>query len=806
MLTRPNPNFSKRIFIFAKHVCFLTSALIWFASSCAPTMAASGDEHWDTQFRWPGTTNYCYALGYHNSKLYAGGYNPISRATNSSVNVWDGTRWTSIGAVQGSFSTVYDIEFVGTDIYVGGVFSGVDGVSVSGLAKWNGAVWSSVGGFRGAVFALATDGANLFVGGVFTNAGGSIITNIARWDGANWSAMGAGLGPYYENGSGGVATLLWTGAELYAGGEFTHSGSTGVPALARWNGANWTTVGGGVATGNVVPARVQALAWNGSELFVGGFFSLAGNSIIAVNVAKWNGTAWSAPLGNLNDQVYALATIGNNLYIGGAFTNAGGLFAPGITRWNGSSSSFYSSAGIMSSEVNELLAVGTNLYAGGSFDLANDRVVNHVALRVGSTWSAIGSGEGLGRVGRVVAASTNGIFAGGFFSAAGSSPANRIARWDGTNWWPLGSGLKGTNEQNGTLVNAIQVRGSNVFVCGLFTNAGGVAARSVAKWNMQSSAWAPLGNGVNGSVTTMAVSTDNVYIGGSFTNAGGVPVNRLASWNGTAWSDVGGGVNSNVNIIVTAGNDFYLGGRFTQAGGFVTANRVVRWTASTWQSLGAGEENGLNGTVTAMAVNGSNIYVMGSFTTAGTVPANRVAKWNGSEWSALGSGLSGSGSVVYNDMIFNNGILYVSGNFTNAGGVYAPAIARWDGANWSELGSGLSMQPAVPTALGMAALGNDVYVTGNFIGAGGKDSHFIARWNDQIDFDRSGSLFLSSPDRLPNGNFRFRITANGISSYVVESTTNFNSWTPLLTNSAITFDFIDLESPGNQRYYRSRAR
>ena len=408
--------------------------------------AAPGDEHWDSGFGWPGTTNWVYALAAHDNKLYASGFNPNANATNASVDVWDGTRWSSLAEVNNNL-IVFDFAFLGHDVYVGGIFSGINGISASGLARWNGAVWSNVGGFRGAVFALATDGLNLYVGGVFTNAGDVMTTNVAKWNGSSWSALGAGLGPY-TGGINGVSALLWSGTELYAGGSFSDSGGVGVPALARWDGSSWTAVGEGVN------GTISALGWDGSSLFAGGKFTMAGG-MAAQNIARWNGTAWS-PLGSgVNSNVNAITVRGADVFVGGLFTDAGGVSARRIAKWDGLA---WSALGVMNGQVNKLVLQGTNLYAGGVFDQADNIIVNHVGRWNGDTWGGLGGGSGLSFFGNKVAAGTNGIFAGGFFTGAGQVAASRIARWDGTTWSALGSGLKGTDSGSGTLPSALAER------------------------------------------------------------------------------------------------------------------------------------------------------------------------------------------------------------------------------------------------------------------------------------------------------------------------------------------------------------
>ncbi|MEZ7892765.1 MAG: chitobiase/beta-hexosaminidase C-terminal domain-containing protein, partial [Candidatus Wallbacteria bacterium] len=52
-----------------------------------------------------------------------------------------------------------------------------------------------------------------------------------------------------------------------------------------------------------------------------------------------------------------------------------------------------------------------------------------------------------------------------------------------------------------------------------------------------------------------------------------------------------------------------------------------------WGRLGTEAVNGTNGSVYAVAAHNNNIYVGGSFTTAGGISASRIAKWDGSNWS-----------------------------------------------------------------------------------------------------------------------------------------------------------------------------
>lgn len=302
------------------------------------------------------------------------------------------------------------------------------------------------------------------------------------------------------------------------------------------------------------------------------------------------------------------------------------------------------------------------------------------------------------------------LYVGGSFTHAGGVAVNQIAMWDGHQWTALGSGVSGP-------VWAIAVQGTNVFVGGGFSSAGGVAnTRCIARWDGQN--WHALGAGMaDGAVRALAVSGTNLYAGGSFGNPGP----RIARWDGNAWSPLGGGVGSgSVWAIAIQGTDLFIGGDFDRVNNGTGYNYVARWNGSTWYRVGSYGAYGMNNPVMAMTAIGNAVYFGGDFTKAGGGSVSYFAKWNGSSWSGVGGGLDYWVTALAND----GTNLYAGGMFTNAGPTNASCIAKWNGTVWSPLGSGLDRYPNA-----LAVSGEDVYVGGNSTNAGGKTSCYIAHWS-----------------------------------------------------------------------------
>ena len=96
------------------------------------------------------------------------------------------------------------------------------------------------------------------------------------------------VGPRFGD-NGQVNALAVSGSDLYAGGEFTTAGGVSANNIAKWNGSAWSALG----TGMNGVSTVNALAVIGGDLYAGGYFTTAGG-VRANNIAKWNGSVWSA--------------------------------------------------------------------------------------------------------------------------------------------------------------------------------------------------------------------------------------------------------------------------------------------------------------------------------------------------------------------------------------------------------------------------------------------------------------------------------------------------------------------------------
>ena len=570
------------------------------------------------------------------------------------VGRWSGTEWSQLPNVSPyeCSSCIRDLAAAPDgSLYIAGRFYA--GVSQqNGVWRFDGTEWTLLGGGmdRGIEeITVGTDG-TLYAAGLFTTAGGAAASYVARWDGAAWAPLGTGTdGPVQ-------ALAVGLDGSLYAAGEFVTAGAVAARHVARWDGTAWHALSSGVAGSSDAPVEALAIASDGS-LIVAGAISEAGG-VAVNNVARWDGTAWSALGQGLDGRVFDLAALPD-----GGLISSSAQF--GYARWNGSTWS--PPRPDTDAPVRALAVADGTVYAGGEFSRAAGVPANHIAQWSPSqSWRSLGSGVDA-PVLAVTSESGTAVYAGGAFGMAGGSPAAHVARWNGTAWSALGTGTDAPIEALALTIDGLLHAG------GAFTTAGGSPANHVAQWD--GTAWAPLGTGLDGLVHALATLPNGVlYAGGDFMTAGGVPANHVARWDGTAWTQVGSGLDGPVYALLLAPDGtLFAGGAFTAAGGG-PANHVARWTGTEWVGVGDGTDDVVK-SLTLSTFNGAtdDLVAGGDFTMAGGAPASRIARWDGTAWHAYGEGVFGGD--VYALATTRDNLVVLGGDFAGAGGQPTPFVA-----------------------------------------------------------------------------------------------------------------------------------
>jgi hypothetical protein len=315
-------------------------------ASAPRASAAPGDEFWDDRFDVLGVSGYVYALAVSGEDVYVGGlFSAVDGLSVNNIARWNSATgtWSALG--EGVAGYVYAIAVSGSDVYVGGLFNSVVGYpsvpNTLNIAKWNGSSWSAVGeGVMGYVYAIAVSGSDVYVGGRFDSVVGYPSTpdtyNIARWNTTSktWSALGQGVAGY-------VYAIAVSGSEVYVGGLFP--GVVGYPSapdtinIAMWNRATgeWSSLDKGVA------GYVYDIAISGDYVYLGGLFS--GVNVYpavddTINIARWNRSTkeWSALGKGVAGYIYAIAVSGDEV-MGGLFSGPMCPSVPGtfnIARWS----------------------------------------------------------------------------------------------------------------------------------------------------------------------------------------------------------------------------------------------------------------------------------------------------------------------------------------------------------------------------------------------------------------------------------------------------------------------------------------
>ena len=631
-------------------------------------------------------------------------------------------RWRLFSSIL-TTGSIYSVAISSSgDIYVGGLFSAINGVPANNIAVYSGGNWYPLGsGCNSSVNNIVIDGTDVYVGGSFTLAGGITDTvYIAKWNGVVWTPLGKGC-----NAS--VGNLALCNGALYVSGSFIYVGNTvandvTVNQIAKWQAGTWSSLGSGVPGGT----SIATLASSGTDLYVGGNFTSLHVTTGYIGLAKLNTTngVWSNPGQGLNGGTHSIVLVGSVIYAGG---QSGSPELPNLIKIDGANRTIVGYAD--TNVVESMVLIGTDIYVGGTFTAiratsggpytANTTGVARYNLD-SSTWYSIGTPTGISTYS--LAATSGGalyISLASTLVTAGQTTTN-LLKFENSTLTRVVNSIAGASTST-NVIRAIKYHNGALYVGGTFKIAGGVYSSGIAKYSH--GVWEGFGSGLdNGVVYAIEIIGDDLYIGGTFNSVNGVPASRIAKWSGGAWSALDSGCNSTVNALTAIGSsELYVGGAFTLAGGVDNTVKVAKWSGSAWAPLSTGISTG--GDVLSLAASGSDLYVGGTFNSG-------VVKWSGGSWTALGSGC-GSGGVYA--LTLSGTTLYVGGGFTLVGGGASNRIAKWDttsidNTGWSSVIANGGVSGGILYAI--EVLNNNVlYLGGAFTSVAGTTAGKCAKWN-----------------------------------------------------------------------------
>ncbi len=303
--------------------------------------------------------------------VLGGGFTTIGSQTVNHIARWDGTTFHPLGS--GLNNSVSDMVLDGNgDLIVVGGFTSAGGVAVQSIARWNGSTWSAMdqgidvpwgvssivrmpngdlwcagyphagvylSRWNGSAWTPVANSPNHWIADLAAmpngdliaighfDAVGAVATNyIARFDGSQWHALGSGLDWLGRS----VATTR--NGNLIALGAFATAGGVASQGIARWNGTTWQGFAGGLGSGGAFENHgYVAHELPNGDLLVGGNFATAGG-VAAQNLARWNGSAWSA-VGYPDNYVFTLTErLDGSVFVGGWFLMLGNQVAPFMAK------------------------------------------------------------------------------------------------------------------------------------------------------------------------------------------------------------------------------------------------------------------------------------------------------------------------------------------------------------------------------------------------------------------------------------------------------------------------------------------
>lgn len=474
-----------------------------------------------------------------------------------------------------------------------------------------------------------------------------------------------------------------------------------------------------------------------------------------------------------SDGVYAMARVGSDILLGGRFYLQGTGQAQGITRVTPSGVVAYSlrlDAGGGTTCytggrpcVRDLMVSDSTVYAVGYFNRLGPATTRHNAaafdLETGSqtSWNPDVSGTAMS-----VTQLPDSIAIGGEFETVngGAYSISNLAAFDtsGTarpDWIPGPNGF----------VQSMAVGPDGLYVVGPFTSIAGVGRNRAAALSTDTSAavtpaiWDP---DLNGWPQHISVTGDLVYLCGSFSTVGGVDTGGVARVGATGsgtldqtWTPDLPSSSLETKVVQPVDGLVLYGGKFRVVGG-ESVSRVAAVDANGDLVYGFDPGNGPNDTVSALATDGTTLYLGGAFSEIDGNSRSKIAALDAatgqlSNW-ASNAGIEEFGEVK--DLVLDSGnhVLYVGGSFMQVGGsdrYGLAALLTSDGGTVTDWGNGVLQVGADVMAMDMKDGGEYIYVGGDFT-----DAQFGGNSYNLVAVDPSGLMDNTFPSVQEAGNVK----------------------------------------------------
>lgn len=368
-----------------------------------------------------------------------------------------------------------------------------------------------------------------------------------------WIALGRGLYSPLPI----INAVVPLGKDVYVGGAISRAGTTPVSMIARWSWVqrDWTSLDGGVNSN--VSTILPIIEGSDTLLYIGGFFSVAGNSPCQ-GLAVWNPSTrrWECVIYSLGGgdakQVATLLRDKSQLYVGGTFSSINRMPASCLAVYDLSSRQWRALGRFEQRDdtlygdplVKCMVKIGDTLYVGGGFTHVNGIRAVGIALYNVETqrWDSVpGARFVVGAYKSVLPNAMvslgDSLIIGGQFSTFGGQRARGLLVYHTKTgrWSELAGGIWRDTVSSSVkyfAVFALATDGKRLYVGGSFDTAGTIPARNIAVYDFASARWDSLESGTNGRVTALALDSSYLYVGGGFLNVGrdNLRVNYIAAW------------------------------------------------------------------------------------------------------------------------------------------------------------------------------------------------------------------------------------------------------------------------------------